>query len=152
MKGILSNVKFILHLIVMLPVFLLLGMRHAQASGSTALGDTVKTSIGQVLLPTTAKRVVGFWGYALGGAGNTTLENVSGILELESDSLNLSPMQFPLDLLACTGTLGMAVLSPRVWPVNIPNVGGVTITGYMTLDMAQSIGNTGRWGLIYEEN
>ena len=124
-------------------------MRHAMVSASTALGDTTKTSIGDITLPTGAKRVIGVWGHGIGGPGNTTLENVTGILELESTSLNLAPMQFPLDCLVITGT-GMQTLSRKVWPVDWPNVANATITGYMTLDMAQTLANTGRWGLIYE--
>ena len=118
-------------------------------STSTALGDTVKTSSGSITLPTNAKRVIGVWGHGVGGAGNTTLENVTGILELESESLNLAPMQFPLDCVMITGT-GMAQFSPKVWPVDWAPAANAKITGYMTLDLAQTIGNTGRWGLIYE--
>jgi len=118
-------------------------------SASTALGDTTKTSIGDITLPTTAKRVIGVWGHGMGGPGNTTLENVTGIMEFESESLNLAPMQFPLDIVALTGT-GMAHLSPKVWPVDWGPAANAKITGYMTLDLAQTLANTGRWGLIYE--
>lgn len=123
-------------------------MIHAKASSSTALGDTVKTSIGDITMPPDAIEILGFWGYGLGGAGNTTLENLSGIFSLESESLKLQPLQYPLDILTITGT-GVGILSVRVWPHKIPNVGNAKITGYMTLDLAQTIGNTGRWGVIY---
>ena len=125
-------------------------MRHAMASAIVALGDTVKTSMGVLSIPKGARRIVGLWGHAVGGAGNTTLENVTGIMEFESDSLKLQPMQFPLDSLAVTGTLGSAGLKPTVWPVNIPDPGNTDIECFMTLDLAQTIANTGRWGLIYE--
>ena len=124
-------------------------MRHSMVSASNALGDTVKTSIGDITLPTNAKRVIGVWGYAIGGPGQTTLENVTGIMEFESESLNLAPMQFPLDCLSITGT-GVAILSAKVWPVDWGPAANAKITGYMTLDMAQTLANTGRWGLIYE--
>ena len=124
-------------------------MRHAMVSASTALGDTTKTSIGDITLPTNAKRVIGVWGHGMGGPGNTTLENVTGILELESESLNLAPMQFPLEIVAITGT-GMVVFSPKIWPVDWAPAANAKITGYMTLDSAQTLANTGRWGLIYE--
>ena len=124
-------------------------MRHAMVGAITALGDTVKTSMGKITLPTNAKRVIGVWGHALGGPGNTTVENVTGIMEFESTSLNLAPMQFPLDCLSITGT-GMAHVAPKVWPVDWPAVANAEITCYMTLDMAQTLANTGRWGLIYE--
>lgn len=118
-------------------------------SASTALGDTAKTSIGSITLPQGTKNIVGVWGYAVGGAGNTTLENVTGILELESPDINLQPCQIPLECTALTGT-GMSSFTPKVWPLGVPCQGKVTITGYMTLDLAQTIGNTGRWGIVVE--
>lgn len=126
-------------------------MIKAQAGTSTALGDTTKTSMGTITVPATARRIVGIWGYAVGGAGNTTLENLSGIMELESPDINIQPLQLPLDTLALTGT-GMSQHSPRIFPANIPVSGNEKITCYMTLDLAQTIANTGRWGLIYESD
>lgn len=125
-------------------------MRHMQVSASTALGDTAKTSIGVISIPKTAKRIVGFGGYAVGGPGNTTLENVSGILEIEADALNLKPLQLILDILTITGT-GVGILQPRIWPHSIGNPGSVDIEGFMTLDMAQTLANTGRWFVIWED-
>lgn len=124
-------------------------MRHAMVSSSVALGDTVKTSLGAITLPTTSKRVIGVWCHGMGGPGNTTLENLSGIFELESESLNLAPMQFPLDIVAITGT-GMAHFTPKVWPVDWAPCANAKITCYATLDLAQTLANEGRWGLIYE--
>jgi hypothetical protein len=117
---------------------------------STALGDTTKTTMTSITLPTTAKRVVGVWGHALGGPGNTTLENVTGIMEFESESVNIQPSQFPLDCMTITGT-GVGILSPKTWAVNWDKVAAAKITCYMTLDLAQTLANTGRWGLIYED-
>lgn len=125
-------------------------MRHAMVSAKTSLNGTTKTSMGDITLPTNAKRVIGVWAHALGGAGNTTLENVTGIFELESESLNLAPMQFPLDNLTITGTLGATISPVKVWPVDWAPAANAKITGYITLDLAQSITGTGRWGLIYE--
>ncbi len=124
-------------------------MRHAMVSGITALGDLVKTSMGKITLPTKARRVIGVWGHALGGPGNTTVENLTGIMEFESTSLDLAPMQFPLDCLTITGT-GVQHVAPKVWPVDWQGVASAEITCYMSLDLAQTIANTGRWGLIYE--
>lgn len=124
-------------------------MRHAMVSGVTATGDTVKTSMGDITLPTKAKRVIGVWAHAMGGPGNTTLEHVTGIVEFESESLNLAPMFFPLDNLTITGT-GVSQGSVKVWPVDWEGVANAKITAYITLDMAQTIAGTGRWGLIYE--
>jgi len=125
-------------------------MRHCQCSAATATGDTTKTSIGSITLTAKAKRIVGFGAYATGGAGNTTLENVSGILEIESGDLSLAPQQYPLDTVSLTGT-GMATLSPRIWATNIPVAGGEVLTGYITLDLAQTINPTARWFVITEE-
>ena len=134
---------------LMLPIILMMGIRHAMAGDATALGDTDKTSLGSITLPTTAKRVIGVWCHGMGGPGNTTLENLTGIFELESESLNLAPMQFPLDIVAITGT-GMVHFTPKVWPVDWTGVANAKITCYATLDLAQTLANTGRWGLIYE--
>jgi hypothetical protein len=124
-------------------------MYRSQVSALTAHGDTVKTLIGTLTAPGGVTNIVGIWGYALGGAGLTTLENVSGILELESDSVSLVPCQFPLDIVAVL-TSGVAAISPRVWAVLIPVTQGVTqIKGYVTMDMAQTVAGTARFGLIY---
>jgi len=125
-------------------------MQHCQCSASTATGDTVKTSIGDITLTAKARRIVGFGAYATGGAGNTTLENVSGILEVESSDISIAPQVYPLDTISLTGT-GMAALSPRVWPANIPVSGGEVLTGYVTLDLAQTINPSARWFVITDE-
>lgn len=124
-------------------------MLKAQASESAALGDTVKTSMGELRVPMKVKRIIGIWGYAIGGPGQTTLENISGILELESPDINLAPLQLPLDIISVL-TEGSSVLQTRIFGCNIPVKGGEKITGYMTLDMAITLANTGRWGLLYD--
>lgn len=124
-------------------------MLHAQASAKTATGDTVKTLIDTVQVPQTARKVVGIWCYAIGGPGVTTLENASGIFELESDDLPLVPLQFPLDIVTVL-TSGVGMLNPRIFPVNIPLTGGERIRGYITMDMAMTVALTGRFGLITE--
>ena len=121
----------------------------AQVSAATATGDTVKTKIDDLVVPQTAQRIVGIWAYAVGGAGSTTLENVTGILELESPDVNLQPLQLPLDCVVVL-TSGSVAFQPRVWPVNIPVSGGAKITGYMTMDMSLTVAYKGRFGLIYE--
>lgn len=125
-------------------------MRHSQCSAVTATGDTVKTSIGSITLTAKAKRIVGFGVYATGGAGNTTLENVSGILEVESPDISIAPQIYPIDTISITGT-GMAALSPRIWQADIPCRGGEILTGYVTLDLAQTINPSARWFVITED-
>lgn len=124
-------------------------MYHAQTIASpVAHGDTTKTTLGALTVPKKANRIIGFWAYAVGGAGVTTVENVSGIVELESPDISLQPMQFPLDICVVL-TSGVASWSPRVWNVDIPVSGGEEITCYVTMDLAQTVANTCRWGVIY---
>jgi len=124
-------------------------MIKAQASAATAAGDTTKTSIDTLTVPKSAKMIVGIWAHAVAGPGTTTLENVTGILELESPDLNLQPLQLPLDCVAVL-TSGSVAFSPRIFPANIPVNGGEKITGYVTMDMALTVANKARFGLIYE--
>lgn len=125
-------------------------MRHMSVSASTACNGTTKTSLGTITLPPSAKRIVGFWAHAMGGAGNTTLENRTGICEIECTSLNIQPFQFPLDIYTITGT-GVGFLKPTIWNCEIQNVANQQLVGYVTLDLAQSIAGTGRWGVIWED-
>jgi hypothetical protein len=122
---------------------------HAQSSALTAAGDTTKTLIDTIQVPQTATAIVGVWGHALGGPGSTTLENFTGIIELESPDIALQPMQFPLDCVVVL-TSGSVAISPRVWPVNIPVHGGERISGYVTMDMAITVANKARFGFIYQ--
>jgi len=121
----------------------------AQVSALTSLGDTVKTLVDTITVPGGVQAIIGIWGYATGGAGLTTLENVTGILELESDDLPLTPLQIPLDIVVVL-TSGVAAFSPRIWAITIPVTPGVSkIKGYMTMDMAITVANKGRFGFIY---
>ena len=119
------------------------------AGAATASGDTVKTSLGTITLPAGAKQIVGAWVAGHGGAGMTTLENVSGILELESPDVNLQPCQIPLDTIAIVGT-GMAAVPVKVWPMNVGVTTGVRVTGYVTMDQALAINPSVRFGLVVE--
>lgn len=124
-------------------------MTHIQASTLTATGDTVKTLIGALDVPKTAKKIVGVGGYAVAAATLTTGEQASGILELESPDLNLQPMQIPLDIVGVL-TSGAFALKPTIIPVDIPCTGLETISGYMTMDVAQTGAFKGRWFLVTE--
>ena len=118
-----------------------------QVSAITAAGDTAKTSIGNITIPSNAKRILGFWGHAVGGPGLTTLENVTGIIEVESDDMNITPMQFPIEAVGVL-TSGAPPIATKVWPVNIPVNGKETLKGYITMDMVITAANTCRWGVI----
>lgn len=124
-------------------------MLKYQVSAKTATGDTVKTLIDTLTVPAKAKALVGVWAEAYCGAGMTTLENITGILELESDDINLQPMQLPLDAVVITGT-GVGIVQPKVWPMNVPLNGGEKIKAYITMDLALTIANTARVGFVYD--
>jgi hypothetical protein len=136
-----------LTVILLLPVFP--NMIKYIAGASTAAGDTVKTSLGTITLPANSKQLLGAWGYAIGGPGLTTLENVSGIIELESPDINIQPCQFPIEQAGML-TGGGVSLQNKVWPMNARVAGGERITGYVTMDMAQTVANTARFGLVVE--
>ena len=120
----------------------------AQASAIVAHGDTVRTSLGEITIPNNVKSIIGVWCYVLGGPGMTTLENVTGIFDLHSDDLPLEPFQLPLEG-AVALTQGVATFSPRVWNCNIGGVAGSKVTCYITLDLAQTVAGTCRWGMLY---
>ncbi len=121
----------------------------AQASAIVAHGDTVRTTLGSITVPTNIKKIVGIWCYAVGGPGGTTLENLTGIFDLHSPSLSLEPLQLPLEGIVGVIEGASSTFSVRVWPVNIDNVANAVVTCYVTLDMAQTVAGTCRWGLIY---
>ena len=115
---------------------------------STASGDTVKTSLGTLTLPVSTRRILGTW-VQWGGAGMTTLEDVSGILELESEDINLQPCQIPITAAAITGT-GVGVMEAKVWPLNIKHTGQARIQGFITMDITLAINPAVRFGLVIE--
>ena len=124
-------------------------MRHYQTGDATATGDTTKTSMGTIQIPAGARKIVGVWGYACAAATMTSGENISGVLELESPDVALQPFQIPLDVVTCL-TSGTTSFSPRVWATNIDVPGAAKVTGYITMDVAQTGALKGRFGLITE--
>jgi len=118
------------------------------AGDYTASGDTVKTSLGTITTPMSTRAIVGVW-VQWGGAGMTTLEDVSGILELESNDVNIQPCQIPIIAAAITGT-GVATMVPKVWPLNIQKAGQIKVSGYITMDITLAINPGVRFGLVIE--
>jgi len=118
-----------------------------QIGASVATADTVETSLGTITLTAKARMVIGVWCHAQGGAGNTTLENVTGTFRLQSTDLDLSPIVLPLPLYVLTGT-GAALSDVKVWPIEIPVGGTEGIEALITLDLAQTINPTARFGLV----
>lgn len=124
-------------------------MMKAQSSALVASGDTTKTLIETLQVPQNARMIVGIWAYACAAAAITTAEQASGILELESPDINIQPLQLPLDIVGVL-TSGAFSLSPRIFPANIPVSGGERISGYVTMDVAQTGAFKARFGFIYE--
>lgn len=120
-----------------------------QVSASTATGDTTKTSIGNIQLSSRARKIVGVF-VTWGGAGMTTLEGVTGILEVESSNVpQIQPFQVPLNA-SIPVTSGVANHEPKIWPCNLPVKGQEILTGYVTMDMTQTINPSARWGVAIE--
>lgn len=120
----------------------------AQVSALTTEGGTTKTLIDTVTVPQGVRRIIGIWAY-IAVLGMTTLEPISGIIEFESDDMNIIPLQLPLDARDCV-TSGMAAWSPHIIPVDVPINGTPKIKGSVTLDAATTIANKARFGFIYE--
>jgi hypothetical protein len=124
-------------------------MQHSLVSASTASGDTTKTLIDTVTMPAGAKQIIGVAFTVVGGAGLTTLEDVTGILELESsDFPNFMPQQFLMDEFAVLAS-GVGALSPRIYPMNIPCRGSERISIYATMDMALTVNSKIRAMFVY---
>ncbi|GAI11161.1 unnamed protein product [marine sediment metagenome] len=110
---------------------------------------TTEVKIGTITLSAKAKKIIGLWAYAIGGAALTTAEAVTGIVRLDSPDFSIAPMRFPLDCVSALATTGVG-FSPRILPVDIPAVGNGKIDCFVTLDMAQTADLKSRVGVIYE--
>jgi len=123
--------------------------RIIKTTPATACGNTVKTSMGDITVPTGVTRCIGVSGYSCGGPGGVTLENYSGVITLESVDQAFLPQVVPLDPVVIVGT-GMAHVQPRIWPLDSPVTPGAKITCSITEDMAIATVNLGRVTLIFE--
>lgn len=124
-------------------------MRKYITGSATASGDTVKTSLGTLKVPDGYKRIVGA-GVSIGGAGMTTLENISGILDLDSQDLPDVNQTIPF---SCGGlvTSGGLPTPVKTMPMDIPcGNGGQTINAWVTMDMALTVNNTVRPYIVVE--
>jgi hypothetical protein len=124
-------------------------MQHWQSSAPVARGATgVRTNIGQITPPPGAKMIKAIWCTTLGGAGLTTAESISGIIELEGPGISV-PLQFPLDQENML-TGGDAHLPTHIIPVSIPCTENSAITAFTTLDDAVTNALLHRWGICTE--
>jgi len=122
---------------------------HYQISSAIALTDTVEKSLGSVTITGKARRLIGVWCLPNGGAGNTTLENVSGQFRITSPDVSLEPAQFPLPEMTITGT-GVSRGEAKVWPLDVEVPQNAKIEALVTLDLAQTINSTARFGIVLE--
>ena len=122
----------------------------SDCTDATATADTVKTTCGTITLPGGSVRPLYVGCYAVGGAGFTTLENVTGVFEVESKQHGALG-KWPLDCVAVLVS-GVIAFSPRLYPVEWPNLSNDILTFYVTLDNATAIHNKARGILVFDHS
>lgn len=119
-------------------------------TAATATGDTTETTAGTVTLPSTAKRIIGIYCYAVAGAAITTAEPVTGIFRVTVNSIDVTPGKFALDCVVVL-TSGSAAFSPRIYAVNWGPAANAVVEFLVTMDMAQTGALKARGGVIFEK-
>lgn len=113
--------------------------------------ETTKTLVDTITVPQGVKALVGV-GSQVSAAGLTTLEDISHIIELESD--DMSPwggtQQFLGLGVATVVTSGVAAAQPYIHPTNIPVTAGSHIKVSATYNKAQTINPSTRVQLVFE--
>lgn len=113
--------------------------------------ETTKTLVDTLTVPQGVKALVGV-GAQVSTAGMTTLEDVTAILELESD--DMAPwggtQQFLVNGMQTATTSGAVGLNPYIHPTNIPVTPGAHIKCSMTYNKAQTVNPSSRVQLIFE--
>jgi len=128
-------------------------MYKSQCSVLTAQNatETVKTLIDTLVIPQGVKSIVGV-GAQISVAGLTTLEDVTGMLELESD--DMAPwggtQQFLVGGMITGLTSGAVGMNPYLHPTNIPVTPSARVKISMTYNKAQTINPSTRAQLVYE--
>jgi len=106
------------------------------SAGAGASGDTTKTKVGQILIPTNVKRIVGVQHNHIGGATLTSGENVTGLLELEGPTFSKQQIPFAQAAILTSGAnAGDLIIRDKL---DLPGNAGATIDVYVTMDMAQT--------------
>lgn len=115
------------------------------ATETTETEHTTPTNI-----PQKVSKLIGV-GISLKAAGLTTLESISGILRLKSDSNGLpaGDQVFPIPVQNVV-TSGAVALNPYVHPCDIEVVPGATITPAVTLDQALTINPSWRVHFVFQ--
>lgn len=113
--------------------------------------ETTKTLIDTITVPQGVKNLVGV-GYQISASGTTTLEDQTGVLELESD--DMSPwggtQQFLMLGIAHCVTSASAFLNPFVHPCMINVTAGSHIKISATFNKAQTVNPSVRAQLVFE--
>lgn len=122
-------------------------MYKSAVTASTALSDTTEKLLDTLTVPGDVTKIIGIAGHACGGAGITTLENVTGKMRVRNASKSWE-VELLLDVV-CVLTGGVPAFRPTLHPVDLPVGQGDQIECYMTMDLAQTVANTGRVQLVY---
>src|SRR4030042_2199496 len=113
--------------------------------------ETTKTLVSTITCPQGVKNLVGV-GYQISAAGLTTLEDVTGIIELESD--DMAPwggtQAFLMGGVLTGVTSGVAALPPYIHPCMIPVTPGSHIKVSATFNKAQTVNPSTRAQLVFE--
>lgn len=113
--------------------------------------ETTKTLSNTFTVPQGVKALVGV-GTQVASAGLTTLEDITHILELESD--DMSPWSGTQQFIGfgCNTvvTSGVAALNPYIHPTNIPVTPGSHIKASITFNKALTVNPSTRVQMIYE--
>lgn len=123
-------------------------MYKSRVSAKTATGDTAKTLIDSITTPGGVSKIIGVIWNVIGSSTLTIAESVTGLGELESDDIAITPCQHILPMVNLL-TSGAIALNPFIQPCDIPVKEGNIIKGYVTMDMAQTGAFTARFQLIY---
>ena len=113
--------------------------------------ETTKKLIESVTIPQGVKHLVGV-GAQISTAGMTTLEDVTGILELESD--DMAPwggtQAFLVNGMQTATTSGAVALPPYIHPTMIPVTAGAHNKVSVTFNKAQTVNPSVRAQLVFE--
>lgn len=124
-------------------------MYRSICTDATALNATETTEklIDTITVPSNVSKLVGFRGTALGGAGITTLENITGKWRIRNKSRG-EENELLMDSVVVL-TSGVAALQPAMRVMDMPVTPGEAIEVYAVLDLAQTVNNTCRAELTF---
>jgi hypothetical protein len=117
-----------------------------QAQNATETTETEGTAIP---IPQKVAKCIGV-GIQIKAAGLTTLESISGVLRLKSDTNGLpgGDQQFPLPMQNVV-TSGAVALNPFIHPASFEVTPGATITPAVIMDQALTVNPSWRVHLIF---